>query len=300
MDTDTQGMSPDEIALMAELPADGLPAEMESEVANRQALERPADDDTDPATAPAPAPAPAAPAPAPAANAPAPVEAPAPAPAAVADTDDAFQAPYAVEMPADAENQIKTLRAEEADAFAKLMDGDMTAEAYREIKDRTDAAARAIDSQVLTATVLSAANEQSAAAEWKRSEAAEFNAFKTEGLDYRAKPALLAAYNVNLKALAAVPENETKSAAWFLREAHKLTKSDLGITSAPVPSPAPAPPARGVDRGAIPPTLSRVPPAVDPNVAGDEFSHMASLKGAEAERAYAAMTPEQQERYLDA
>lgn len=245
---------------------------------------------------PAPAPAPA--------NAPAPADPPSVAPAepaanASTEQEPGYQPTYEVDVPADADKQSKTLSDEKAEAFAKHMDGDMTAEEYRAIEDRTNAGIKVIETKLLTATVLSAANEQQAHQEWKRAEAREFNAFKTEGIDYRGKPALLAAYNVNLKALAAQPENEAKDAAWFLREAHRLTKADLGITSA-APSPAPTPPKpRGVDRTAIPPTLARTPPALDPTVAGDEFAHMASLKGADAERAFAAMTPEQQERYLD-
>lgn len=176
-----------------------------------------------------------------------------------------------MDVPADADAQIKALNDEKAEAFAKLMDGDLTAEQYRAIEDRTTAAVKAIETKVLTATVLSAANEQRAQNEWNRAQASEFEAYKGEGLDYRGKPALLAAYNVNLKALAAKPENEAKSAKWFLREAHKMTKADLGITAAPAPAaakPVTAQAARGVDRNAIPPTLSRTPPALDPSAAG--------------------------------
>ena len=114
-----------------------------------------------------------------------------------------------------------------------------------------------------------------------------------------AKPAMLAAYNHHLKGLAGKPEHESKSAEWFLREAHRLTKADLGITAAaPTPAPTPAPKPRGVDPATLPPTLARVPPAADATVDGDEFGYMASLRGADAEKALAAMTPEQLERYL--
>ena len=297
MTTDTQGMSPEEIALTAELDGEGLPPEAASEAANREALQRPSDtdDDTDTDDGDAPA-APAAPVPA----APAPA-APASVEAITADDDTAeIAAPYEVDVPADADKQIKALADEKAIAFTSLMDGDMTAEAYRAIEERTNTGIKAIETKLITATVLQEANQQQAASEWKRAQAAEFTAFKGDGLDYQGKPSLLAAYNVNLKTLAAVPENENKSARWFLREAHRLTKADLGVTSARAAAPAPAPAARGVDRSQIPPTLARTPPAVDPTVAGDEFAHMGNLTGAAAERAYANMTPEQQERYLDA
>lgn len=291
----TQGMSPEEAALTEELDSDGMPAEMASESANRQELQRPSDEDgDDDSESPATAEAVAAPAPAPAPVEPKPI-------AARSDDDDAPEtAPYTVDVPADASEQLATLKTEHDNAFRELMDGNMAETAYREIADRTQAAQKAIESKMLTANVLSEMSQQQAANEWKRAQAAEFTSFKTAGLDYQGKPALLAAYNVNLKSLATVPENEAKSAKWFLREADRLTRADLGLTATPAASPAPAPAARGVDRTQIPPTLSRVPPAVDPTVAGDEFAHIASLTGAAAERAYAQMTPEQQERYLDA
>lgn len=296
MSTNTQGMSPEEAALTDELDGEGLPAELASEIANRESLQKPETDDDasddEPSAAPAPAPAPAA-------NAPAAPAAPAPAPAAAITPDDEAPeaTPYSVDVPADVDDQLKALKTEYDEAFATLMSGDMTEEAYRKIADRTQAAAKELEAKVLTANVLSEMSQQQAATDWKRAQATEFAAFKGDGLDY-GKPALLAAYNVNLKTLAAVPENENRSARWFLREAHRLTKADLGM-AASAPAPAPAPAARGVDRTLIPPTLARTPPAVDPTVAGDEFAHMGSLSGAAAERAYANMTPEQQERYLD-
>jgi len=73
--------------------------------------------------------------------------------------------------------------------------------------------------------------EQVARNEWNRAENAAMNSFKNEGLDYRAKPALLAAYNTHLKALGADPKNERRDAAWFLNEAHRMTKGDLGIAT---------------------------------------------------------------------
>jgi len=323
---DTQGMSQAEIDLMTEdLDDNGLPKETDTERENARVLALDSkglpidesDDTTDePPAAAAAAPAPAAaatPAPAPTEPAATPAVAATPAePAAVvvetpaaAPAEPGFVPQYHVDVPADAAEQIATLTAEKDAAFTKLMDGDadMTAEDYQAIAKRTDAAVDAIKEQMLTARVLETANTQQAENEWRRQEQRMMAEFKGEGLDYRGKPALLAAFNTHLKVLGAAPENETKDAAWFLTEAHKLTKADIGFTKAPAPTPSPAPaPAakpRGVDMTQIPPTLSNVPPAVDPNVAADEFAHMANLTGVDAEMAYARLTPEQQERYLD-
>lgn len=304
-----QSMSPEEAALEAELDADGLPPELESEKANKRELNRPdaeaeledAEEELNDAaevlkTAKAEVKE--------AAKAVHADDAPEPEIEAATETaqtepDNAaqYRPAYEVNMPADAADQVKTLRVEKADAFDKLMDGEMTAAEYRAIETRTDDSVDAIRSKVLTANVLAAANEQQAQAEWQRNEQAEFTKFKAEGLDYRAKPGLLAAYNTHLKSLAALPENETKDAGWFLRKAHEMTKEELGIKPTAAAKPEAKP--RGVDRSAIPPTLSRTPPAADPAIAGDEFAGMQGLKGSDAERAFAKMTPEQQERYLD-
>jgi len=62
------------------------------------------------------------------------------------------------------------------------------------------------------------------------------NSFKNEGYDYLAKPTLFAAYNTHLKALGNDPKNERRDAPWFLNEAHRLTKEDLGMaTKKPTP-----------------------------------------------------------------
>lgn len=326
---DTQGMSQAEIELMDEMDGDGLPKETDTERENARVLALDSkglpvdesDDTTDgPVVAATPAAAPPPPAPAPPPNEPAaaapppPAEPPASAePPAAAPAEPeaaAFVPTYRVEVPADADAQIATLTAEKDAAFTKLMDGDadMSAETYQEIAKRTDEAVGALKEQLLTAKVLETANMQQAENEWKRQETRLMSEFKAEGLDYKGKPALRAAYNTHLKELAADEANESKDAAWYLNEAHRRTKADIGIATpaaAPAATPPAAPPAkpapksRGVDMTQIPPTLSNVPPALDPSVAGDEFAHMASLTGLEYEKAYAKLTPEQQERYLD-
>jgi len=308
---DRQGMSPAELELLAEgLEADGTPREEGSAV---QAAPEESDDDPDdePAAAPAAlaAKAETAAEPAPAAEAAAQAAADndqddEPAPAAPAP----FVPQYSAEVPADAAQQIAALKAEERAAFAKLMDGDsdMDTEAYAAIKDRTEAAIDDLKTKALTASIFKQATEQAAEQrareEWNAAKAACFATFKAQGQDYSdpAKPGLLAAYNHHLKALGSDPANENKDGQWFLQEAHRLTRADLGLAAAAPtpPAPRPAAPPRGVDRNAIPPTLSRVPPAADANIAGDEFAHLQGLDGTALEKAIAGMTPDQLERYL--
>jgi hypothetical protein len=309
-------MSADEIAaLQGGIDDDGNPVMDEAEKATETAAAiargevEEEGDGSDPVAAAPAAPAPPANEPAPAApTAPAepPAAAPTEQPADEIDTTSATFVPqYKAEVPADAAEQIKALKGEEADAFAKLMDGTIDAKAYQEVKERTEAAVDDLKTKSLTAKIFQDANqqaaEQAAANEWKRTEADRMAAFKAEGIDYRGKPALLAAFNHNLKALGNDPANEARDGAWFLNEAHKRTKDDLGFKPAPTaPTPPAAPPARGVDKSTLPPTLSRVPPAADPTVGADEFSHLANLSGVDLERAVAKLDDAAMDRYLSA
>lgn len=326
-----QGMSADEIALLEEgLDEQGNPKELETERENARVLSlntdgaKPQGDDTDddgeaaaaaapPAAATAPAvaaeepvkePLAAAPAEASektsesAASAEAPSAAPTPAPEPTG-----FVPQFQAEVPADADEQITRLAGEKDAAFKKLMDGEIPADTYQEAARRVDSAIRDLENKKLTASIFEQANQQAsqqaAETEWKRQENRLLAQFKDEGIDYRGKPALLAAFNTNLRALGTDAANESKDAAWFLNEAHRLTKGDLGLAAAAkAAAPAPAAP-RGVDKSTIPPTLSNVPPSVDPTVSGDEFSHLTNLTGNDLELAVAKMTPEQLERYLD-
>jgi len=211
-----------------------------------------------------------------------------------------FVPQYSAEVPADAKEQIAALTTEERTAFKQLMAGEIEADAYQEIRDRTEVVKDELKTKALTASIFEQANtqaaEQSARAEWSKSEAQAFNAFKAEGLDYKAKPALLAAYNTNLKALGADPKNENRDAPWFLAEAHRLTKDDLGFVPA---AKKVAPTARnGVDPAEIPPTLRSVPVAATGSVNADEFAHMRNLEGLALEKAHAALSNDQRDRWM--
>jgi hypothetical protein len=210
---------------------------------------------------------------------------------------------YSAELPADAAEKIKALKDEESESFKKLMDGEITSEDYKAVRERVEAETDDLKTKVLTASIFSQANaqaaEQAARAEWSKAETQAFATFKTEGIDYKAKPALLAAYNTNLKALGADPKNENRDAAWFLTEANRLTKEDLGFVSLAntAKKPVPTTPNR-VDPREIPPTLRNVPIAATGAVNADEFAHMRNLDGLELERAHARLTNDQRDRWM--
>lgn len=209
-----------------------------------------------------------------------------------------FVPQYTFDVPADAKEQIEALKVEERAAFKQLMDGTIEADAYQVIRDRTETAQDELKDKVMKASIFEQANvqasEQVARAEWNKAQAASMTAFKAEGIDYLAKPALLAALNVNLKALGADPKNERRDGAWFFTEAHRLTKDDLGFVTKKVVQVQ----RNGVDVGEMPPTLRNVPVASTGSVSADEFAHMRTLNGVALERAHAAMTPDQRDRWM--
>lgn len=213
-----------------------------------------------------------------------------------------FSPTFKVEVPADAKEQIAALRTEHDEAFGKLMAGEIEAADYKAIKNRTDDAIDDLKTKALTASIFQQANEQTqdqiAANEWKTAERAAFEGFKSQGLDYQAKPALMAAYNTHLKALGNDPKNERRDAPWFLAEANRLTRADLGLPAAAAKKGAD--PARNrVDLSELPPTLRGVPAAATGAIGADEFAHLRNLDGLELERAHAKLTPEQRDRWMN-
>lgn len=221
---------------------------------------------------------------------------------ATGDKDAPFIPNYSVEVPADAEEQIKALRKEERDSFKALMDGEIDADEYQAVRDRTEAEADALKTKALTASIFQQANqqaaEQAAIADWNKAERAAFDSFKAEGLAYKERPALLAAYNTNLRALGEDPRNAQKDAAWFLSEAHRLTKADLGIVIQPKPS---ATKARQVDIAELPPTLRSVPASATGAVTTDEFTHLRSLMETDPlgyEKAVAGLSDAQRDKWM--
>lgn len=218
-------------------------------------------------------------------------ETPAAAPAApAAETppqEDPQPAPAKVEPPKELTDQIRALKDEEKEAFRRLMDGEIESADYQAIKDRVEEQVDALKEQAAEAR----RTAQEMVQKWQAAENALMAEAKAEGLDYRGKPALLAAFNTHLRALGADPKNERRDERWFLSEAHRLTKLDLGIVRSK--------PQAGVDTAEIPPTLRSAPAAATGAVNVDEFAHVRNLEGIELERAVAAMTPAQRDRWLD-
>jgi hypothetical protein len=230
---------------------------------------------------------------------------------------------FTADMPENAAATIAALRQQELSALERLMDGDadMTAASYAAIRDRVQAGIDDIRTRSLTATMAQQFSQQVAdqatQMQWDAAQSANMALFKAEGIDYRNpdKPGLLGAFNVHLKRLSEVQANADKDSTWFLQEAHRLTKSDLGLAGGTatattaltgqqladkVAKAKATVAARGLDKSTLPPTLAKAPAAADVSVGASEFAHLDALRGEARQRAIARLTPEQEERWLSA
>jgi hypothetical protein len=207
---------------------------------------------------------------------------------------------YKFDAPADATTQLAALKAEERKAFAELMAGEMTTEAYNEIRDRTEAESDALKAAQIQAKVSAEMQAQAAEREWMTACSTFAAKAKTnEGIDYEGNKILGRALDAEVKELAAKPENAQKPAEWFLSEAHKAVKEAFGIKPA---APAPAPAANRPTRppaSAIPPSLAKLPAAAESAASEDKFAHLRGLEGVKLERAIAGMSERELDEYIN-
>ncbi|WP_315128107.1 hypothetical protein [Comamonas antarctica] len=215
--------------------------------------------------------------------------------------------------PEDADDQRKTLRAEKATALQQLLDGEIDQEKYQEVEarvqDKLDDLARAAAVDMARTQL----QRDSMLAEYGQHLAAVQKELKAAGIDLDGDAGPQFDRAIRLFAQEAGERGLTDTAGNMaasrdaLAEAKALVLRRFGKaeaaapaagTAAAAPKPAarrPAPP----DRSTLPPTLAGVPTAADAAV-GSEFAHLESLEGTALERAIAAMTPAQQDRYLGA
>jgi len=211
--------------------------------------------------------------------------------------------------PQDASEQRTALRAEQAAALQKLMDGEITPEDYatknNEAQDKLEALVRAEASDMTRETIIRDAMMKDYSAEV----ATVQKAIRAAGLDMKANDGAIGgefdrvvrmfAQEATARGLVDVPGNLAASKAALQEAQDYMLRRHGKATPAPAAAPAapqarkPAPP----DRSQFPPTLANVPAAADATIV-NEFAHLENLEGSALERALARLTPDQQERYL--
>jgi len=237
-----------------------------------------------------------------------------------ADADDEDDEPAAfiprlkVEPVADYDKKMADLAAKKNAVHKKFKDGDIEIDQMLTERDEVDTEAARLRAQQERAEHNATINQQNEAAAWHHDIATFVAAVKkAEGIDY-GKKTLNAALDEAVKELANAKDKDgklvhaEKGGRWFLREAHKRVKEDLGIKpavaadkgddKAAAEKKAAALAARKPDKKKVPKTLAGLPASSADDTKGDpEFQHLDKLDGMDLEYAVAKMTPEQQERW---
>jgi hypothetical protein len=138
----------------------------------------------------------------------------------------------------------------------------------------------------------------------------KLDALAKSGINYDTDQVKADSWDAWIKHLAANPANANKDSAWFLNEAHRKVMVEFEISPNTVATKQK--PAQNVADGKkvsekagrapklddIPPTLGGLPAAAEIETGDDgEFAHLDKLNGMAYERAIAALTPAQKERY---
>ena len=196
--------------------------------------------------------------------------------------------------------------------------GDMTLEDYDAERAKVERERRDLDAAKLKADIASEQQVQTAEQRWTW----EINRFyrrvaKEEGVNYTGSTLLLSALDTRVKELANMRENQDKDSTWFLEEAHRQVKAELGIgkkasevgdddTAKRAKADAEArkklaeqAAARRPPRKDLPKDLGGLPAAGSDTGGGeDEFAQLDNLEGMELENALARMPKEKADRYL--
>lgn len=213
-------------------------------------------------------------------------------------------ASFTPETPADAATTRETLETKKAEAFQKLMDGEIDAEAYRAIDKEVSAKLEDLLGAAITDRVTAKLTQAEMEKAWTSEVKGLYKAASAEGIDYAKNDEARKELDGLVRVFGAeaiqrgMNDDGLKASRWALKQAHEVMKMRHGKpAAAPAAAPAANPKAsRAPDLSGLPPSLSKVPVAADQSITS-EFAHLDSLTGAALERAVARLTPEQLERY---
>jgi len=231
------------------------------------------------------------------------------------DDDPAPFAPvYDAKLPEDFNERMDGLRTQEQELADKFSAGDITFDEYRKESKALSDQIMELNGLRTKAEISTEMSEQTARQRW----AWEVDRFmkdtlKAEGLDYKGNPLLNVAFDAAVKTLANDPKNAHQSGEWFLEEAHKNLKAQLGLGKKPDEKKpdekqlteeerkqqAIDQRKRGIPEA--PKTLSGVPAAAASDTGQDEFAQLDSLAETDVmayEAALAKLPKDAQARYL--
>jgi hypothetical protein len=217
-----------------------------------------------------------------------------------ADADDEpAQAGYKAELPADYKDKVAALKTRNDELFAKFKEGEIDADELQAGQAEIAAERETLLLARAKAEISGEMTAQNAQTQWLNAVKSFARATaKDGGIDYNKDEAKRGDWDLFIKHLAGAPENADKSAEWFLAEAHKRVVALHGLTPAKKPETvAQAAAARKPNLENAPKTIAQAPGADGPGDVAGEFAHIDALEGWELEKAIAAMSPAQREKY---
>lgn len=213
---------------------------------------------------------------------------------------------FTAKTPADAVQLRLDNETRKEESFAKLMAGEIDPEEYQKVAKEVDAELFKLMQASITDAVTSELTQAQIQKVWNTEVRTSLKSAAAEGFDYKANDDLGKEWDGLVKIYGSeaqqrgMNDDGLKASKWALEEAHRTMKArhpELVIAT-PGAKPGAVRERARADLGTIPPNLRGAPVAASTSV-GSEFSHMDGLTGAASEKAFARLTPEQQERWLD-
>ena len=216
---------------------------------------------------------------------------------------DAIKPIYQAESVADSSSERTVLLTQKNEAFAKLLDGEITAAEYSTIENDVFEKIRAIDSAEVKAQVANEMTQQQMVREWEKEVNTLVASAKKEGLDYAGNQELNAEFDTlirvfsNEAAQKGMSDEGLKASKWALAQAHSVMKARHGIVAPTQKTQDPAPAAEKAPRHNLQ-TLSGLPNADRAQVDNDTISRLGGLAGEELEMAMATMSEKDVNRLM--
>lgn len=208
---------------------------------------------------------------------------------------DAIKPIYQADSVADSSSERTALLTQKNEAFAKLIDGEITAAEYSTIENDVLSKIRAIDTAEVKAQVASEITQQQLEHAWDKEVATLVKVAKKEGLDYAGNQELNSEFDTLVRVFSAEAAQKGMSdeglvaSKWALAQAHSVMKARHGITTQSAKNQDDTPPAEKPPRHSLQ-TLSGLPNADRAQVDNDTISRLGGLEGEELEIAMATMS----------
>jgi hypothetical protein len=208
---------------------------------------------------------------------------------------DAIKPIYQADSVADSSAERTALLTQKNEAFAKLIDGEITAAEYSTIENDVLSKIRAIDTAEVKAQVANEMTQQQMVREWEKEVNSLVASAKKEGLDYVGNQELNSEFDTLIRVFSneaaqnGMSDEGLKASKWALAQAHSVMKTRHGIVAQAPKAQEQVPAAEKAPRHSLQ-TLSGLPNADRAQVDNDTISRLGGLVGEDLEMAMATMS----------